>query len=279
MLDNNNQNNGTCAFAGQIVSYLYGEAGAKEKTVFETHLNSCSVCADELAGFSMARSSILEWRNEEFLPLETPSIEIPHEKSRDFYIAEADSKVSRNWFSALHRVFSISPASPALIASASFAIVVICLGVILFANKSANNVGIAGFNGKNTEQLISSPKQSNENFNNVAQNNNTGKTSEAASPDKETKPLIAVAENNNRKTIPNSGITGKDLNIKISNVSRSPVKIQSRETNLSKIKPSTVENKKPVFAQTGKIPTLNNVEEDEDKSLRLAELFEDDDAK
>jgi hypothetical protein len=69
------------------------------------------------------------------------------------------------------------------------------------------------------------------------------------------------------------------LNLKISDVTRNPGKNSNREANSSKIKPVNNENKKPIFAQTGKIPTLNNVEEDEDKSLRLAELFEDDDAK
>jgi hypothetical protein len=276
MLDNNNQNNSTCAFAEHIVSYLYGETGVKDKTVFETHLNSCAVCADEFAGFSMTRSSILEWRSEEFLALETPSIEIPYEKTRDFYIAETDSKVSWYWLAAFRRVFSLSPA---LTASASFAIVVICLGMIFFESNSSNNVDVAGIDGKNTEQLISLPETSNENFSNEASYVNPEKTIDAASSNKETKPLIADAENNNRKTIPNSGITRKDLNIKISDVSRSPVKNQNREANSSKIKPSTVENKIPVFAQTGKKPRLNNVEEDEDKSLRLAELFEDDDAK
>jgi hypothetical protein len=276
MLDNNNQNNATCAFAEQIVSHLYGEASAKEKTVFEKHLNSCAVCAEEFAGFSMARSSILEWRNEEFLSLETPSIEIPYEKPRYIYIAETDSTISRDWLAAFRRVFSLSPA---LTASASFAIVAICLGIIFFANKSSNNVDVAEIDGKNTEQLLSLPKADNKLFSNDATTVVSETPIDTASSDKETKPLIAGAQNNNRKIIPNSGITRKDLNIKISDVSRNTGKNQNREVNLSKIKPSTVENKKPVFAQTGKIPTLNNVEEVEDKSLRLAELFEDDDAK
>ncbi len=276
MLDNNNQNNSTCAFAEQIVSYLYGEANAKEKTVFETHLNSCAACADEFAGFDMARSSVIEWRNEEFLSLETPSMEIPYEKPRDFYNTETDSKVSRNWLTELRRVFSLSPA---LTASASFAIVVICLGIIFFANKSSYNVDVADNNSKNTEQLISSPKASNENFSNDASTVISEKTIGVTSSDKESKPLIADAENNNRKTIPNPSVTRKDLNIKISDISESSIKNLNRETKSSKVKPVSNVNKKPMFAQTGKIPTLNNVEEDEDKSLRLAELLEDEGGK
>jgi hypothetical protein len=244
--------------------------------VFEKHLNSCANCAEEFAGFGMVRSSVLEWRNEEFLSLETPSIKIPYEKQRDFYNAGADSKVSSDWIAALRRVFSVSPS---MTVSASFAIVAICLGIIFFASKSSNNVDIAGIDSKNTEQLASSPKAGNEKFSNDVSDVESEKTIGVASTNKETKPLIAVAANNERKTIPNSGITRKDLNVKISNVPRNSVKIQNREVTSPKIKPVSNETKKPMFAQTGKIPTLNNVEEDEDKSLRLAELFEDGDAK
>jgi hypothetical protein len=276
MLDNNNQNNSTCAFAEQMVSYLYGEANVKEKAVFETHLNSCADCAEEFAGFGVVRSSVIEWRNEEFLSLETPSIEIPYEKQQDFYNAEAKLKVSTDWIAALRRIFSVSPA---LTASASFAIIAICLGIIFFAGKSSNNLDVAGVEGKNTEQSIPSLKAGNENFINDASNLDSGKTIGAVSSDKETKPFVSDAGNKNRKTIPNSGVTQKDLNIKISDVSRNSVKSQNREVISTKIKPAINENKKPMFAQTGKIPTLNSVEEDEDKSLRLAELLEDGDAK
>ena len=276
MLDNNNQKNSTCAFAEQIVSYLYGEANAKEKTVFETHLNSCAACTEEFAGFNSVHSTIIEWRNEEFLSLETPSIEIPYEKPRDFFYPETDTKVSGNWLAEIRRVFSFSPA---LTASATFAIVIICLGIIFFANKSSNDGDVANVNSKNTEQLASSPKSGDENFRSNAPNVTSEKTTDVAASEKETKPLIAAAENNKRKTIPNSITTQKDLNIKVSDVSRNSVKSQNREITSSKIKPSNNEIKKPMFAQTGKLPTLNNVEEDEDKSLRLAELFEDGDAK
>ena len=63
----NNNHNPSCAFAEQIVSYLYNETNAKEKAAFDAHLNNCSTCADELAGFGFVRSSIVEWKNAEFL--------------------------------------------------------------------------------------------------------------------------------------------------------------------------------------------------------------------
>ena len=277
MLDNNNHNNSTCAFAEQTVSYLYAETDAQEKTVFEAHLKSCSTCVEELANFSVVRSSVIEWRNEEFLSLEIPSIKIPFEKTREFYKSETDSKVTRSWFEELRRLFTLSPA---LTASASFAIVAVCLGIIFFANKSSNNVEVADTSTKNTEQIITSPSEvGNENFSNTLSTNGLEKGIGETSSGEQSKSLTANAKSNSRKTIPDSSAGRKNSIAKVLDVSRSPAKSLNREANSQKIKPASIENKKPTFAQTGKIPRLNNVEEEEDKSLRLAELFDDADAK
>ncbi len=276
MLDNNNHNNSTCAFAEQTVSYLYAETDAQEKTVFEAHLKSCSTCVEELANFSAVRSSVIEWRNEEFLSLEMPSIKIPFEKTREFYKSETDSKATRSWLEELRRLFTLSPT---LTASASFAIVAICLGIIFFANKSSNKIEVADINSKNTEQIISSPKITNENFSNTASTDGLEKGIGETLSGEQSKPLIGDAKNNNRKIVSDSRVAQKNSIAKVSDISRSPAKSLNREANSLKIKPASIENKKPAFAQTGKVPRLNNVEEEEDKSLRLAELFEDDGAK
>lgn len=76
MLDNTKNSN--CDFAEQLVSYLYDELLGSEKTVFENHLNSCLVCKEELSGFSLTRTAISEWHQEEFSTLENPVIEIPY---------------------------------------------------------------------------------------------------------------------------------------------------------------------------------------------------------
>ncbi len=276
MLNNNNHNNLTCAFAEQTVSYLYDEANAQEKTVVETHLKSCATCADEFASFSAIHSSVIEWRNEEFLSLEMPSIKIPFEKTREFYKSETDSKATRSWLEELRRLFTLSPA---LTASASFAIVAICFGIIFFANKSSNKFEVADINSKNTEQIVSSPKITNEDFSNTASTDGLEKTIDETLSGKQSKTLITNAKNNSRKTIPDSRVERKNSIAKVSDVSRNPVKSLNQEANSPKIKAASIENKKPTFAQTGRIPRLNNIEEEEDKSLRLAELFEDDGAK
>ena len=61
-----------------IVSYIYSEIGAAERTRFENHLSDCSLCTDEFAAISNARFSVFEWRREEFADLSTPKIVIPY---------------------------------------------------------------------------------------------------------------------------------------------------------------------------------------------------------
>ncbi|MEJ7623057.1 MAG: zf-HC2 domain-containing protein [Pyrinomonadaceae bacterium] len=73
----NNGNNGGCDFADLVVSYIYDEATAGERHVFESHLTSCTSCTDEFASISEARFSVFEWRREEFDSLPTPLIAIP----------------------------------------------------------------------------------------------------------------------------------------------------------------------------------------------------------
>ena len=82
MLDTNHYKNSSCAFAEQIVAYLYDEANPQEKTDFEAHLTNCENCADELSAFGLVRSSVQQWRTAEFLPMQIPAIEIPFEKHR-----------------------------------------------------------------------------------------------------------------------------------------------------------------------------------------------------
>jgi anti-sigma factor RsiW len=80
MLNNGNKIN--CEFKDDIVSYLYDETGASERTKFENHLAHCSVCTDEFAAISNARFSVFEWQREEFADLATPEIVIPYPAKR-----------------------------------------------------------------------------------------------------------------------------------------------------------------------------------------------------
>lgn len=275
MLDTNKYKDSSCAFAEQMVSSLYDETDAHERIEFKTHLKSCATCAEEFASFSIVRSSVIEWRNEEFLSLEIPQIEIPYENTREFYKTDIDSKDTHSWFEELRKLFTLSPA---LTASASFAVIAVCIGFIFFAGKSTNIVDVADINSESTGQIMASPKVGNENLSGTASTDGSEKEIVERMSGERAKALIDEVVNNNRNAVPDANVLRKNSVVKVADVSRSSAK-NYREANSPKIKAASIENKKSTFAQTGKIPRLNNVEEEEDESLRLAELLEDGDAK
>lgn len=271
MLDDNNYNNSTCAFAEQSVSYLYGEINAAEKTVFETHLRSCSTCAEEFASFSQIHFSVIEWRNEEFLSLEMPSMEISYEKTRALYPAKTGSGVSPSWISELRRLFSLSPT---FAAATAFALLVFCVGIVFFAAKSSNNLEVVDRHNKTNEKTIASATNDKE-----IPANSIGDSTEinggGNSPGNKAKFSGGVVKDGNRQTIADSRIARRDSIVKIADDSRNAANKFNREANAPMVKTLRAENKKPFLARTNKIPRLNNVEEEEDESLRLAELLDD----
>lgn len=72
-------NNLMCEFGDLIVPYLYGESTEPERSRFETHMLDCSMCADEFAEISFSRYSVFEWQKEEFAQMPTPQIVIPYD--------------------------------------------------------------------------------------------------------------------------------------------------------------------------------------------------------
>lgn len=257
----NNQNNSPCAFAEKAICYLYGEIDAQEKAVFEAHLKSCQTCAEEFAGLSLVRSSIVDWRNEEFLFLETPAIEIPYKKPLEFFNFANESKAPRSRFAGFRKIFALSPS---LSAAAALALILFCAGVVFFAVKSSSSVEIARSDNKNTEKntektLVSPPVE------------------KEILPDEKSISLAGAVEDKNPRTVPKSRVGQKDSIVKIVDEARNHAKNLNTETSASKIKAEDVKDKKQLFARTDKIPRLNNVEEDKDNSLRLAELLGDSD--
>ena len=239
---NNGHHNPSCAFAEQIVSYLYGETNNKEKAAFDVHLNSCSTCTDELAGFSFVRSSIVEWKNEEFLNLETPSIKIPYP------IAVSTEKQS--WLAELRKLFTFSP-----MWATAFAAVIICVGLILLAVNFSNNNDVAESDNTPIESIVSpsvEPKDEqpiekiSDNIASKSLENNQSKPSEIA-PRIVPKNRITKTSNKPTKVLPNS----------------------NNPTNVRQIK----EDKTTLVVKKREVPKLNNLEDEEDNSLRLADLF------
>lgn len=268
MFDNSFQNNSSCEYAEQAVSLLYGEVDAAEKTAFTAHLQSCSSCAEEFAGFNAVHSSVVEWRDLEFSSLELPSIEISYKNTESYGNEKAISMISPSWFAEFRRLFS--PFS----AAATLAVVLICFGVTFFAVKFSNSREIANLENKNTASILGVPSADHETAANKAKTEEN-KAVETASRES-LKPSISNVENS-RELIVVSRAEPRNTIAKVAEISSKPVKSSNSETAFYRTKSTNGGKNQSQFAQAKKLPKLNSLtDDDEDKSLRLAELFEDD---
>lgn len=245
----NNNHNPSCAFAEQIVSYLYGETIGKEKAAFDAHLKNCSSCADELAGFGFVRASIVEWKTEEFLNLETPSINIPYP------IAVATEKQS--WLGELRKLFALSPTW-----ATAFAVLVVCVGLVLLVVNFSNNNDVARKVEKPTNEVVSP----------IVEEKPTPRMEETAQQDS-SKVLLkpSIVENASEKNAPQ--IAPKNQIVKVSNNVRKNKGVAQNANDLVANVRKLKDDKNTLTARKQVVPKLNGLEEEEDNSVRLADLF------
>lgn len=263
MLDNNH-NNSPCLFSEQLVSYLYNETNVQEKTKFEAHLKTCSNCANEIAGFSFVRSSVLEWQKEEFSVLKTPEFVFPNEKKKVLRETVSALTKEQSWLTQLRKLFSLSPAWAT--ATSAMAVLAVCVGLILVVLNFSRNDEMAGNNSGNIRIAAVSPtmEMKAEEIKETGDEKNTAKNSSA----KSSQPKDLKAETFPRVISPAS-VKSSDSNnsvVKVSNVSRNKANV----SNGSKV---------TLSAKSQKLPKFVDVEEDEDNSLRLSDLFEEVDSK
>ncbi len=253
---NNNHKNTDCGFSEGLVSYLYSESNDAEKAVFKKHLDNCSACSDELALFSGVQFSINDWKLKEFSGLETPLIQIPYEKSQKQLIV---TSVQSSWLSGLRNLFDLSPAWS--LATASVVALAVCIGIVLFAMNSRQPNEIAASN-KNQSKPVVSPTVENTNpRNSVNSNQMTDKQTKPVVDPKSTQPEVVTSNGTNRN------------NNQVVRISNNPRPSQ---------KPGTVRKNNEVKTtnkNTNKNPQIIEDDDDEDNTLRLAELFDEIDAK
>ncbi len=249
---NNNHKITDCAFAESLVAYLYDEAGAAEKIALETHLENCASCADELAEIGFARTAVHEWRVAEFDVLPTPVFEIPMQTVQSPAITED----SPSWFAGWRQIFSFKPA----LAMSSLVILVAFFGIAAFI-----------FNFKSDEQVAE--KLDNKNL-----------TKSVASPtvEKNVEPKKEIVSDKNSADAETTALTSAPKNIadkKAVSAKTAAVKI-STETP-SKISPVKVVQKdvkrmpKTNTAAKSDVPRLTEADDEEDDSIRLADLFDE----
>ena len=224
-----------CKYSNEMVPYMYGELATSAATEFESHLLECQACTDEFAALSAARYEVYDWKKVEFDPLPTPAIEIP-----------AGEVVSVTWIEKLRAAFS-GWAMPAA-AFGGVAIIVTLVAVFAISRYETSSPSVA------------------RNETNIPANDNTNTNRSAAAPlvrkpEASVKPDVAESE---RITDPNS----KPVVVNDS----TPRRAVRTQPAVARPVPA---GPRPTRAETQSVPRLNEFSEEEDSSLRLAELFED----
>lgn len=228
-----------CEFESEIVSYIYDELAASARAKFESHLAGCSACTDEFAGISNARFSVFEWQREEFAPLVTPEIVIPYERP----VKAVVSTENEGWFAGLRSSLFGLPG----LAGAAAAVLVTVGAVYLAVNY--NSVDEQRAAGVNSPVVVEQTPVS------LPKNDVNEKPSTNA-------PRSEVVSTNTPAS--------KEYKIvRTSNVERIPRQIKN--LTAESLPPTVIEKNKPVQ----KAPALSTLDEDDDRSLRLADLFDE----
>ncbi|MDQ6788274.1 MAG: zf-HC2 domain-containing protein [Acidobacteriota bacterium] len=257
MLNKNNHNDSDCAFAEQVVSYIYDEVAAGERAAFDAHLANCAACSDEIAGFNLARFSILEWKRQEFSSLQTPTIEIPFDKIGRQNEAISVSEKAQSWLFDFGKIFKQSSAW-----AGAFALVLVFFGLFLFVYKYNKNDETAS--GKNQNSPTA-------NVSSIAGNNlNEEVVTPISSDNKETAAKVSLQEATKKRVV---RIPNDSANL------RSKTEIAEQNSKsvapARKIYNSNFVAKATVPASIRKIPKLSQIVEDEEEAdLRLTDLLE-----
>ena len=231
----NNEKKQECGFADDIVGYIYDEIGQAERRKFESHLVGCMACTDEFAGISNARFSVFEWRKEEFAHLSTPEIVIP-------YAAKKREVETAGFFPGLRDMLTLSGWSSAVIVAGA---VVICIGLGYVAMNYVGNPGqVAESKKPVVNESVVAPDQQN--------------VVVARAPQKELTPITASAKSS----------PGREIR---------PVRasLNNQRIRYNKNLTASTQVQQPITQQKRKTPALTAYDADDDKSLRLADLFDE----
>ena len=246
---NRNNSNGSfgCFSQEDLVAYLYGEIKETDRARLDMHLSGCRVCTEDFAALSESHFSIYEWQREEFASLSTPEITGPWQN-----LSEPERSVpTPNSLSWLDRAKASIAAYPRW----AFAAVALCfLAMIIWL----------GFINLRT---VSIPNEA------TVYENTIPRSTNAAPVPNELKPSPEVAV-----TRP---FAKKDVS-EPANSSERRVVAQTRKTSVVAVADNARQHqrhqgladsrgRRPEIAR--KAPNLSGIEEDEDNTLRLADLF------
>lgn len=245
--------NSTCNNGEQIVSFLYGELSDKEKTDFERHLQVCDNCADELGEFSNVHFSLAEWRTEDFQHLSTPIFVMPPSQS----VTEA----ANSWYETFRRFFALHSAG---FSAAAATVLLAFVGFFWFFNNSTANNEIVSNRTTNISGNDVSLKPEKDL---IGKNLN--------STDKNDSETVEFSGESQSRIVKDVQPETTAVKTKVSNSLKNEKSKQSNRKKLAPIKPeSGIEKPAPKNKNIENIPTLA-IEDYEDNSLRLSEIFEE----
>jgi hypothetical protein len=237
--------NSSCKFSGELVAYLYRELAGKERLQFESHLAVCQACIDEFALIADSRFSVYEWHKSEFAPLETPVINIPDVRR---------NKVREtSLFATVSAAISFRPAFAAAAA-------IVLFGSILIATEFLGDEETARANeaGSGTSATVIPDRRPPT----VATLNRVDKGDEFI-----TTPLAEEPKQVNAER--------RAKGVRISQPSSRGLAQQSARTSAARADKLVPGKNQLTTSEARNEPRLNEFSEDQDESLRLAELFDD----
>jgi hypothetical protein len=244
-----NESNQSCDFAETLVSYLYDEIGAQESVRFQMHLANCGECAAELAGFDVARSSIAEWREQDFAPMSAPAINLPVIVTDETEILVPE----KSWLDNLRAFLTFSPG----FAMAGIAALLVCAGLAFVVLNSQNMDDRTVAENRPVRQK-------------PAANVNSASDNEMPLPAKES----PVVPDNADKKIDDRNIENPQP-ARAAKAGRQKAEVKAVKTSAAPVTPVTPRQKAlPKNNDSQQAKSLPALSDDyEDDSLRLADLF------
>lgn len=255
----NSDHHPVCNFSGEIVSYLYDEIKPREKEVFETHLAKCGSCVEELAAFSELRTALGDWRENVFAPLQTPEILIPYD-----LLPVASGEAATSWIERFRAAFGFSVVWPA----AAAAILLAAMTTVLFISSGIERSGEIAADrspAKNHEAAIAEaiPQQTPpEDSANDLESSPTGPPPDLKTTNESSRQTKVAAVR--QPLIKQKTQTVRNIDLPVRNVPASKFR-QPAET-------VAINDQKSIKS----VAVLGDDDDNKDDSLRLSELFDDD---
>jgi len=256
MLDNNHKQNPNCSFADDLISYIYGETSARGNSIFAAHLKICKSCSQEFEGFSVVRAKVTDWRQEEFSVLETPEIKIP-------YQTEKINAVSGSRLDSIRAFFTF----PKMASVGAFALLAFFTGLFFLSYNFSDKTEFAGIGNQNaaSDSIVEKefvPSQEKQ----IAENKDLTEKPLATEKTKQTLPSAFETRISQEKV---SAVNFKNTGARQSEEKSAPAR------NVRNARNSSTVNKNLTAARSAQTLRLTNLEDDEDGSIRLTDLFDE----